>query len=163
MTMRFTTKELAIITVLAAEQAAGNRVVSLSTIVVGTSDIVDPDEKQRNFRGGIGATLRNLQRKVGVLGLSIVPNGEVGRGNKAHFRLVGDFQQAAKKIEELLMAEFKVKYAVVGELGSVTETVEAVGPEEAATKVRKAHKEIGQNISVSTVKKVRPAKYAESA
>jgi hypothetical protein len=103
--MRYTSKELAILRVIAKEKAKGLLVIPMDTIVDETEKVLDPNSNQVNFRSGVAATVRNLQRKVGELGITLAPNGKVGRGHKMMIAVTGDFKQAIQRLEEGLSAK----------------------------------------------------------
>jgi hypothetical protein len=99
--MRYTNKELVIINVLADLQAVGRKMVCLDEIVTAARPNLDPQHQQKFFRSGINSCIRNLRLKLPKEGLELVPNETVGRGNKAEFRITGDYRKLInQQVEE---------------------------------------------------------------
>lgn len=98
--MRYSKKELAILEFISAKIELGHEAVSLDEMVDALAPKLDPDNTQVRFRGGVNASIRNLERKLPLEGLGLYSRGEVGRGNKAIYEVSGDYEKLVNKIKE---------------------------------------------------------------
>lgn len=91
--MRYSPKEMVIIETIAAYQQNGHSEIDLDDIIDVARPQLDPGERQAYFRSGVLSCIRNLRLKLPDENLGIVPNGVVGRGNKATFKISGDYKK----------------------------------------------------------------------
>jgi hypothetical protein len=89
--LRFSNKQMVILSAIADFQKSGKSVIELDEICDAVKDELDPDNTLINFRSGVGACLRDLERKMNYAQLTLTSNHMIGRGNKLAFTIRGDY------------------------------------------------------------------------
>ncbi len=89
--LRFSNKQMAILEAIARLQKQGKETVEVDEICDMVKGELDPDNLQVNFRSGICACMRDLERKMNYAQLTLTSNHMIGRGNKLAFTIRGDY------------------------------------------------------------------------
>jgi hypothetical protein len=82
---------MVILEAIASLQKQGKTVIELDEICELVKAELDPDDTLINFRSGVGACLRDLERKMTYVQLTLSSNHMIGRGNKLAFTIRGDY------------------------------------------------------------------------
>lgn len=96
--LRYSNKEIVILTAIADIQDTGKSVVPLDDLVELVQPALDPKGSQVRFRSGLSACIRNLQRKMPRENLKLESDDRVGRGNKSVFNIEGNYRGLVNEI-----------------------------------------------------------------
>lgn len=95
--MRYSDKQLILLRAFSEFLKKGINHVPLDDLICVVKDEIDPHNAHVNFRSGINACIRDLQRKVPKEGLLLNGNDKVGRGNKSEFLVSGPYEEVYKR------------------------------------------------------------------